>query len=283
MNKYYIFYNSLMRLYRLDAFLITFLSYIAPGLLLEGLDYNGYLYALLTSGISVNFIYSYNSIADAEIDKINKPDRPMASGILSEKNAKTYVFILFLASVIWPFILCKDFYCALLSLIFPMIGVAYSNPFYPLKKRFILAVTATSALLVLPSVISLLHLGRFNDLYYISVFLFVYCFFVVPLKDIEDIAGDVLHGSQNWANKIGVKRLIFSSFYGLAILFVAVLLFRSRIPEFYYLLGFLGTSLCVEMFFLGRKKNFHKLYKALILSNILLGLVFIILVFSGVL
>ena len=98
---------GLLRLYRLDAFLIFLLVYllgvVAAGGMLSPL--REFLVALLVSGVSFNFVYSFNSWADADIDAINKPHRPIPSGVVSRPQALAYSLFLLGASLAYPFIL----------------------------------------------------------------------------------------------------------------------------------------------------------------------------------
>jgi geranylgeranylglycerol-phosphate geranylgeranyltransferase len=219
--------KGLARLYRIDAFLIIMLGYICPSLIFGlKISIQYFVQALFISGISVNFIYSLNSIMDVEIDRINKSFRPLISGIISINTAKTYCFILLIISVFYPWFLFENNISVYSTLIFPVIGLLYSNKFFPFKKILILSAILTSSLLVLPIIIGMLESGLFSLHFYFPLCVFLYCLGVVPLKDIEDKEGDKQFNSQNWANSLGDKKLIyFSVIYLLIIGFIGFVLF----------------------------------------------------------
>lgn len=272
-----------LKLYRIDVFLITLISYLVPSVFLVELSAINFFTPFLISAVSVNFIYSYNSIADAEIDKINKPNRPMATGLLKKENATIYTSILLVISILWPIFIYKDnLKSLLLSLCFPVIGILYSNPIYPFKKRIFAAALVTSLLLILPSIVSLIDIHAIHAFWYVPLVFFSYCLFIIPLKDIEDVEGDVLHNAQNWANKIGSKRLIIISIAGLLLVLslLIFLLYKVELDNKKYVLyliifTFTGLSICSS--FIIFRMNFNRLYRSLIWGNIILGIVFSIL------
>ena len=69
-----------MELYRKDVLVLSIISYFI-GILLAGgiISYTDIIISLLISFVSINFGYSINSYEDWEIDKINKPHRPIPS------------------------------------------------------------------------------------------------------------------------------------------------------------------------------------------------------------
>ncbi|MEJ2659084.1 MAG: UbiA family prenyltransferase, partial [Desulfobacterales bacterium] len=71
---------SYIRLCRIDVALIAFISYLFGAELAGGTDWYDIVVALLVTMISTNFIYSFNSWTDREIDRISKPYRPIPSG-----------------------------------------------------------------------------------------------------------------------------------------------------------------------------------------------------------
>jgi len=94
--------TAFLQLLRPVNFLITFLTAVVAVLICSPQNFN-YLIAIL-AGLSAGFTASagniINDIFDLKIDKINRPDRPLPSGKLSNKEALALYFIFLLLSFI---------------------------------------------------------------------------------------------------------------------------------------------------------------------------------------
>ena len=82
--------SAYARLFRLDAAMIALFSYLAGAGLAGMVGRRDVIIAGAVTLISTNFIYSLNSWADREIDKIDKPGRPIPSGRIEPKHALIY-------------------------------------------------------------------------------------------------------------------------------------------------------------------------------------------------
>ena len=259
------------KLYRIDSFLITILSFTVTLLIVKGELFSLKAIALgLSLGvIFVNFIYSINSFYDAEIDAINKPSRPIPSGLISKKMAAIYIAILGVLSLLFPFfyISQKPVFYALYS--FPVLGILYSNPLIPLKKRALFAPLLTTLIVILPATMALLYSNNIAAYWHFVVALFFYALVLVPLKDIEDVKGDHAFNSDNWAHIAGERRLLVFSMTGLALLTITSFAFYKVVGLILFSGVFL-CSFCVELYFFLYKDSLGKLYKTLILSNLVL-------------
>lgn len=267
-----------LSLYRVDAFIITALGYLTVLYIFElSLLENHNLWIMLyISSIAINFIYSYNSVSDYQIDSINKPHRPIPSGKISIENARIYCYFLLMGSIVFPFFLSKDIVVIILLLLFPLIGILYSHTFFLLKKIMLFSTLLTSMMLVLPIVIALLVNNCLQENIIETFKVFIYCLAVIPLKDIEDIKGDIAHQSENWANKFGIKKLIFLSIVFLLTQLVIQILFYQNILIDTLFLILLVCTICYLSIYLLLIKKPTKLYKNLIYINILLGILFIL-------
>ncbi len=208
--------SGFLRLYRPDVFLRFALLYLLGSFLAAGFASNplyNCLIALLISGISINFVYSLNSWFDADIDKINKPYRPIPSGLISRPQALTYAFLLLLLSLVYPFVLFGFSATAAWFLFFPVAGILYSNPLFSFKKRKLLALLLiTSAILLTCSLGYFLNGGMLTSAFYIDAFeVVVICAALIPLKDISDVKGDTAGGADNWFAGRGRQRVFFYS------------------------------------------------------------------------
>ena len=94
----------------------------------------GLLCLTIIAGIGCNiFIVGLNQLIDIELDKINKPDLPLANGTLFIWQAKTIIYISLLISLISAF--SASIILGWLIIVIVIIGVAYSVPPVQLKKH----------------------------------------------------------------------------------------------------------------------------------------------------
>lgn len=266
---------SYLRLYRPDAALVTFFSFLFAAYLTEApLTFAFIAIGLAVSLISVNFIYSVNSVFDSEIDTVNKPDRPLAANKLSRQNALTYAAFLLIIAVVYPLLITVDAITIALFWILPVLGILYSNPWFPFKKKMFLAAPVTALVLILPMFIGLKVLQSIAFAHYlIALFFLAFCLFTVPLKDIEDEKGDVLFGSQNWAAALGAKRLTaISALLNTALAVTAFLVLNGLNAYLIFGMGFLAAMLC--MAFIVLKLPLQWLYRSIIAGAIIGGSLF---------
>lgn len=262
---------SLMRLYRLDAAIISYLSLIF-GAFLANVDFSleTCIMGFYVSWISVNFVYSVNSIADRSIDSINKPNRPMASGALDVKWALGYVVLLFVFSLVPVFWGSSNLIETGAWLAIPILGVLYSNPVFPFKKIPVLASLTTAAILVLPMVIGYCHYSSVRSSYWSIALIFLFCLFTVPLKDIEDKKGDLVHGSGNWYAILNDWILLVPI---LGYFVIAILAFMLGLHRNIILITSILLASTTFLVVLAKLKviRMELLYRAIILTVIIVG------------
>jgi 4-hydroxybenzoate polyprenyltransferase len=239
-------------------------------------------YAALMTAFSMNFVYSINSWADWKIDLINKPGRPIPAGKLTRRSAFIYCMFLLAVSVIFPVIVFKSPATLVLFETLPVLGILYSIKPFRFKRFLIPAVATTSLILVVPMMTG--YFMNSNDLQILPFFLilFLYCLSVIPLKDIEDVTGDVHHASNNWMDKLGHRSLFIISLSGLALtlLLTAVLSIEPILKI--YLYTFISSTMVMILVFLLFRINITRLYKSIIYLVIVEGVtIFSVLYFSS--
>jgi len=222
-----------LKLFRLDVGIIAFVSYLLGVRLVAPVTIADGLIALAVALVSTNFIYSFNAWADWRIDAINKPERPIPSGVISPEAAFRYSMALLCVSVLYPFFIANSGLTLFLFLLLPVLGLVYSaRPFLP-KRYAIPAVLITSAGLVVPVQLGyFMHASDYSQTPFFLV-LFLYCVSVVLLKDIEDVRGDVRFGMDNLFHRYGPRLLVISmAGLGADLLLLALLPFRSDLKLF---------------------------------------------------
>ncbi|MFM9946044.1 MAG: homogentisate phytyltransferase [Bacteroidia bacterium] len=161
----------------------------------------------LIIGICCNiFIVGLNQIADVDIDKINKPNLPIPSGVLQVHQAKIIVYSasgisLAVALFISP-------YLFLIIAMATFIGWAYSMPPFHLKKHHL---TAAIAIATVRGI--LLNAGGFmmynyliNDslempvnVIILTIFIIMFSIVIAWFKDLPDMEGDAKYNIKSLA------------------------------------------------------------------------------------
>lgn len=161
----------------------------------------------LISAIGCNlYIVCLNQITDIELDKLNKPHLPLASGEISRSAARVIIMGSALVCVISAYL--AGWLMFALVLIVGALGTAYSVPPLKFKKHHLGA--AFSITLVRGVLVNILMFLHFQweiaetlefPLYMWPLVLFMILFSIgiAWLKDIPDIKGDRNHGIETLA------------------------------------------------------------------------------------
>ena len=167
----------------------------------------------LISAIGCNlYIVCLNQITDIELDKLNKPHLPLASGEISRSTARVIIAVSALVSVISAY--SAGWLMFALVLIVGALGTAYSVPPLKFKKHhFGAAFSITLVRGVLVNILMFLHfqweIAQTLEfpLYMLPLVLFMILFSIgiAWLKDIPDIKGDRNHGIETLAVNRGSR------------------------------------------------------------------------------
>lgn len=150
----------------------------------------------------VSAFNAFNAIADKEIDKINKPQRPLVSNKFSEKQVLIIVIIFYaLAILLSSFIGIETL---IIVIIITIITILYSyKPIY-LKKRFLVGnLTGAIFYALLCPLIGWSLYTEFQINSIIFFFLFILGIGLSFVKDFEDTLGDGIYKIQSLPVKIG--------------------------------------------------------------------------------
>ncbi len=210
------------------------------------------------SGMVINDIY------DIEIDKINRPERPIPRGAITLKHAK-YLFVVVLSiglvlSIIHSVILDLNFLNVIIAAIFGLMGWLYAK--WGKKSGFFgnLIVSISFSIGLIYGAI----LNSFEIPIYIYYF-FLTCFFLLLSREIikgcEDIEGDKEQGVKTLAIQIGIKKSAYTSmiFAILAVIFFILPIFTNIINIFLYSISMVfGIIVVLYAVILTLKSNLKK-------------------------
>jgi 4-hydroxybenzoate polyprenyltransferase len=163
-----------------------------------------------------------------------------------------------------------------LFLLLPLLGWAYSKPPLHLKTKPIAAVVSIALMYTTPVAIGLTsRLDALGSVHAALLgYIFLFCLSIAPLKDIEDVEGDQLHGGKNLLALVGLRRLLGLSLTGLVAAITLVILADLGLPITVVLVALSGaTGLLIAAFLLLGLPRSH-IYRSILILVAVLGLLF---------
>lgn len=220
---------------RIDLSLSLGLPQLITFLLLSYFTY----FSIAVAGNTVNDIF------DVEIDKVNRPGRPLPSGRLTKREAKILTAVFWCVGVILAFL--TNIVGGILAAIFSIIGFIYAakGKIIGVLGNFMVAFSFSfgllyGAIIVYFQVLGLIGVPVIVWLYFITAFMVLQGREII--KGIEDMEGDALRGVKTVARKYGVP-----SAARLAIIFnvIGIISFTSSM-----LLGVIGITSLPKLSFM---------------------------------
>jgi len=218
-------FHALIILSRPVNVLIAFLTIIVAAKLAGGLDPIGNVFlAAISASLIMVGANVINDYYDIEIDKVNKPSRPLATGQISGKQALAYcVVVFFIALLCAAFINLQMF---LIAFIFSLLLIFYS---YRLKRTILWGNLLVSLTTAMAFVYGGGAVNHYQETFFPAGFAFFFHLGREILKDIQDIEGDTRAGAITFPIKYGVQKsliLIMIDFILLVILTVIPYIFK---------------------------------------------------------
>jgi len=180
-----------------------------------------------------------NDFFDAEIDAINRPDRPIPSGAVSRGAARGFAVILFLTGILLSFF--TNSLCIGITILNSFILLAYAAKLKstPLIGNIVVAYLSASIFLFGGA------LNGWDGLIRIIPIAAITFFAMLSrelLKDAEDVEGDRAGGADTVPIRIGIKK---TTEFALITAVLAVV--ASFIPYFWWGVWYLGGIIAVDI------------------------------------
>ena len=193
-----------------------------------------FIVALITAAGNV-----INDFFDAEIDAINRPDRPIPSGAVSRGAARGFAVMLFLAGILVSFF--TNSLCIGIAIFNVLLLIAYAVKLKstPLIGNIVVAYISASIFLFGGAFNGLDGLVRIIPIAAITFFAMLSR---ELLKDAEDVEGDRAGGADTVPIRIGIKK---TSEFALITTVLAVA--ASFIPYFWWGAWYLGGIIAVDI------------------------------------
>lgn len=183
----------------------------------DDLHLTGFILTVISCLGANIYIVGINQIADIEIDKINKPYLPLASGAYTLKTAYIINTISIIISVGIAFYYGNYLLVTVLASLF--LGTIYSLPPFRLKRYYFWAafcIIAVRGLIV--NIFLFLHFHYMIKGFYIvpeiiqllTATIFIYSIVIAWFKDIPDMEGDQRFKINTLSLKMGAQKVFFT-------------------------------------------------------------------------
>ena len=242
------FISHFIRFSRLHTIIGTTLSVVALYLLALSNDLTtelrlDVLVSTLICCLSANiYIVGLNQIYDIQIDKINKPNLPLASGVYSTRQA--YVIILISLCISLAIAMYFGKYLLITVILSLVLGTLYSMPPVRLKRFPFWA--AICIIGVRGLIVNLLLFLHFNyelnveedfipTVIVLTSTIFMYSIIIAWFKDIPDMVGDREYNIRTFSLRFGARRIFLLGNILLSLTFLVLIVFcfcKSRSSEF---------------------------------------------------
>ena len=193
-----------------------------------------FIVALITAAGNV-----INDFFDAEIDAINRPDRPIPSGAVSKGAARGFAVTLFLAGILVSFF--TNTLCIGIAVINSLLLVAYAAKLKrtPLIGNIVVAYLSASIFLFGGALNGIDGLVRIIP---ISAITFFAMLSRELLKDAEDVEGDRVGGADTMPIRIGIKKTS-----EIALISSVLAVAASFVPYLWWGAWYLGGIIVVDI------------------------------------
>jgi len=169
-----------------------------------------------------------NQIFDVEIDRVNKPQRPLPSNRIKMRYAVVLAICYYVLAIFLSYLVNIQYF--IIVLITTFITYAYSG--YPFRtKRFGILANITMAiprggLLVIAGWSAVRSIFE-KEVWYIALIFFLYILGASTTKDFSDIEGDRKGGCSTLPIILGVRRAVITITPAFILPFILIIVFRA--------------------------------------------------------
>jgi len=165
-------------------------------------------YSIILAFLSLTFLVAafntLNCVIDVNVDKINKPYRPIPAGKISRKNALIYSLILYALSLAIACQLTLEFFLIILAS--TILTISYSIPKIRFKKRLLVNNLTGGIFYGLLCPLSGWALTPINPVpIYLIIFVFFLSLSLSVTKDFEDVIGDKAYAIKTIPTTFGIR------------------------------------------------------------------------------
>ncbi|XLU68557.1 hypothetical protein S245_027610, partial [Arachis hypogaea] len=236
-SRFYAFIAMIVGSFSSSLLAVDNLSELSPTF------FNGFLQYVAAFFFMHMYIVGVNQLADLEIDKINKPYLPLASGVYSFRNGVILVTsFLFTSFGVGWIIGSKPLLWALFGSFFLMSAYSVDLPLLRWKKSTILSVMANVfSMLISFNFGPFFHMKTMlkkkaifpRSLVFATAVMGIFYGIIMLAKDISDIEGDKMAGLQTLAVRLGPKKVFWFCVFLLEMAYGVAIMIGASSPFFW--------------------------------------------------
>ena len=180
------------------------------------------LILLILSVIAINGAGNViNDIYDLDIDRVNRPQRPLPAGLISTSTARMYTMILFGLGLLFSWLISVNTFIIAGPVSIPIL-VAYSAR---LKKQPLVGNIAVSFMLGLAFIYVGSAFGKIDNTLVMAALAFGFTLIREIIKDLEDMDGDARDGARTLPLVWGESKTLY-----LALFLMVIFSFLDTLP-----------------------------------------------------
>lgn len=253
---------------------ITFVSIILAGLICGGSLQQTEIYlAAISASLTAAAGNVINDVFDIKIDRINRPDRPLASGKITKTPVLNYYLLINLAALSFAAMINAG---ALVVVLCSITLIFFYS--YHFKKVILIGNIVVSCLTGLTFIFGGIATGNTKAAVIPAVFAFLANLVREIVKDMQDVKGDNKYGVVTLSRKYGKKRAVFvARLVSLFIILFTIVPFIFRIYNIWFFILVMITANPLYVWFIKNisfaetADDYGKLSK-LLKINMILGL-----------
>lgn len=188
--------------------------------------------ACLTAAFMTAAANAVNDYFDLDIDRINRPNRPIPSGVVTSFEALVFSALFFVLGVACGFLINRATFCT--AAVFSLLLILYSAKF---KRMVLVGNMVVSLATAFAFIYGGFAVGSVRQAIFPAVFAFLMHFGREIIKDMEDLEGDRRNGAFTLPVRHGLKpaqALVTGLF--MVLIAVTIAPFLTRLYGIWYLL-----------------------------------------------
>ena len=252
---------------------ISFLSILVAITICGWSTWEHALFACLTGAFITAAANAINDVYDLEIDRINRPNRPLPKGVITPREALVFSIIFFLLGVTSSAFINTA--TLIIAFLFSVLLYLYSASF---KRKVLIGNLTVSLATAFAFIYGGLAVGHVENALFPAIFAFLMHFGREIIKDMEDVQGDQKEGAQTLPIRYGQRpALILATILAFALIVFIQIPFVLKIYGTWYLIvvnvGVTTVMLYTIFAMLSKpKRSTFRLLSALLKADMFVGL-----------
>jgi geranylgeranylglycerol-phosphate geranylgeranyltransferase len=231
-----------------------------------------FIIPVLSLCLTLMGLNTINMVFDFELDKLNKPTRPLPAKRVTKKQAQIMSVLLILFSII--ILLPISFFLPIVNIFLILMFLIYSHPKIYFKK-YILSSFIFGGIFygLIPILLTKLILKNIEVQF--AIIYIIMIMIIASIKDIEDIDGEIKFKVKSIPQKIGSKNLIKLTFISLNLIlgYIFILGILNIYPIAFSIISLISIIIIYTIFKTEKTEDYLKITTQ---SKLLSKLMFII-------